>query len=220
VGFGFPTGLNYFMEFAAFQVFLNVVLAGLGNEAVAAMNVVIAINSIAFMPAFGLASAGAILAGQAIGNNARHRVWPVVKLTMSATMIWMVAIALLYCIAPRRLLGLFAGMDAAASAHFITLGATMLVISAANQVFDAIGMTLAETLRAAGDTTWPMTARLLIAWTVFVPGGYAIVNILGYGAVGAMFALVVYIALVAVALVYRFRGGAWKTIELIEPKLV
>ena len=65
--FGLPNGLNWFLEFAAFQLFVNVVLASLGDTTVAALNAVIAVNSLAFMPAFGLASAGAILAGQAIG---------------------------------------------------------------------------------------------------------------------------------------------------------
>src|SRR5262249_48207576 len=69
--FGFPNGVNWFFEFAAFQLFVNGVLAHLGDETVAALNVVIAVNSLSFMPAFGLASAGAILAGQAIGRGAR-----------------------------------------------------------------------------------------------------------------------------------------------------
>ena len=35
-----------------------------------------------------------------------------------------------------------------------------------------------------------------------------------------MVCLVIYLALLAGALSYRFRSGAWKRIELIEPKLV
>ena len=83
--FGLPNGLNWFLEFAAFQLFVNVVLANLGDATVAALNVVIAVNSIAFMPAFGLASAGAILAGQAIGRGERDAVWPQVKATLDST---------------------------------------------------------------------------------------------------------------------------------------
>ena len=35
-----------------------------------------------------------------------------------------------------------------------------------------------------------------------------------------MLCLAVYVALLAFALVYRFRSGAWRSIELIEEKLV
>ncbi len=218
VRFGLPTGVNYFMEFAAFQIFINVLLAGLGDTTVAAMNVVIAINSIAFMPAFGLASAGAILAGTAIGNNERDRVGPAVRLTMICNIVWMLAITALYLIAPARLLGLFAGGDQTAA--LVTVGAGMLVISAANQLFDAIAMTLAETLRAAGDTTWTMAVRLALAWLVFLPSGYLVIHVFHGGAIGAMVCLAAYMALTAGALVYRYRSGAWRSIDLIEPALV
>ena len=69
--------------------------------------VVMAINSVSFMPAFGLASAGAILAGQAIGAGDRDAVWPQVKATLLCTMSWMGLIGLLYFVAPEALLGLF-----------------------------------------------------------------------------------------------------------------
>jgi hypothetical protein len=42
----------------------------------------------------------------------------------------------------------------------------------------------------------------------------------GGGPVGAMLCLVGYLALLAGLFAYRFRSGAWRRIELIEPKLV
>ncbi|MDB4958699.1 MAG: Multidrug and toxin extrusion family efflux pump YdhE/NorM [Myxococcales bacterium] len=219
VRFGLPNGLNWFLEFAAFQIFVNFVIAGLGDTTVAAFNVVLAVNSIAFMPAFGLASAGAILAAQAIGRGARDEVWQDVRLTLACTISWMVAVASAYMFAPRHVLGWFApeGVD---SAQLIEVGSSMLVISALWQVFDATGITLAETLRAAGDTSWPAKVRILIAWFVFTPAAYVVVNLSHGGAVGAMLCLVGYLALVALALGLRFRSGAWRSIELIEPQLV
>ncbi len=218
IKFGLPNGLNWFIEFAAFQLFINGVLSELGDESVAALNIVIAVNSIAFMPAFGLASAGAILAGQAIGRGERDLVPAQVKTTLACTMTWMVTIATIYVIAPRPILGLFA--EGPSAGRLIELGATMLLMSAAWQVFDAISMTLAETLRAAGDTRWSAIARMLLAWLVFTPSAFIVVKVFGGGPIAAMGCLAVYVALLAVLLTYRFRSGAWKTIELIEPKLV
>jgi len=215
--FGLPNGLNWFLEFAAFQLFVNGVLASLGDETVAALNVVIAVNSLSFMPAFGLASAGAILAGQAIGRGARDAVWPQVKVTLLCTMTWMGAIGLVYVVFPARVLSLFAS---GASGQLVAIGTTMLVISAAWQLTDAIGMTLAETLRAAGDTTWTAAARVVLAWAVFTPSAFLIVNRFHGGPIGAMLCLVGYLGLLATALAWRFKSGAWKRIELIEPKLV
>jgi len=215
--FGLPNGLNWFLEFAAFDAFINVVVAKLGSVTVAGLNVVIAVNSIAFMPAFGLASAGAILSGQAIGQNARDKVWGNVKLTLLCTIAWEGAMAIAYVAAPRHILSWFAPADG--NAALVAVGASMLAVSALWQVFDAIGMTLNETLRAAGDTAWTAGARIIIAWGLFAPGSYLVVSVWHGGAVGAMGCLCGYLALLALVLALRFRSGAWKRIELIEPKV-
>lgn len=217
IRFGAPNGVNWFLEFAAFQLFVNIVLVDLGTSTLAAFNVVLSINMVSFMPAFGLASAGAILAGTAIGRGQRDMVWPSVKLTLLSTGVWMGVIGLVYALFPRSLLSLFA-RDGDNSV--VEIGAIMLVLSAAWQLFDAIAITLSETLRAAGDTVWTAVVRLILAWVVFAPGAYYVVNVQGGGAVGAMLCLAGYIALLAALLGYRFRSGAWKKVELIEPTLV
>jgi MATE family multidrug resistance protein len=218
VRFGLPNGFNWFLEFAAFQVFVNFVLSSLGDETVAALNAVLAVNTIGFMPAFGLASAGAILAGQAIGRGARDEVWPQVKTTLLVTMAWMGLIGVLYLAFPAHILKLFDSRGH--SPQLVAIGTTMLLISAAWQLFDATSMTLAETLRAAGDTFWTAAARLILAWFVFTPAAILVVMVWDGGAAGAMLCLVGYLALLAAALGYRFRSGAWRKIELIEPELL
>jgi MATE family multidrug resistance protein len=220
--FGLPTGLNWFLEFFAYTVFVNVVVADLGTASLAALNVVMTINAVSFMPAFGLASAGAILAGQAIGAGRRDDVARIVRLTAGAAAGWMVGVGASYLLAPATLIGLFAsaadGAGAAAEAGaLVATGTLMLQLSAAWQLFDATAITLSEVLRAAGDTTWPMLARLLLAWLLFVPAGVVSVMVLGGGPAAAMACLAGYLAVLAGVLVLRFRSGAWRAIELTEP---
>jgi len=221
--FGVPNGINWMMEFAAFQMFINVVMSDLGTTALAAFNAVMSINSLSFMPAFGIASAGSILAAQAIGSGAKELVWPLLKLTMKTTMVWMGVIGLSYVVFPTQLVSLFssgAGNGASADLSIVSIGATMLLLSAAWQLFDAVGMTIAETLRAAGDTKWTATARLVLAWFMFLPSGYIVVRVFDGGPSGAMLCLAGYLALLSVVLTYRFRTGAWKSIQLVEPTLL
>lgn len=218
VRFGLPNGFNWFFELAAFQLFVNVIVAGLGDTTVATLNVVLAINSVSFMPAFGLASGGAILTGQAIGAGAQGDVWPHVKLTLACTIAWQAATSAAYLLAPGPLLAVFAPPDH--PAELIALGESMLAISALWQVFDATGMTLSEALRAAGDTAWTAGARIVLAWLVFTPGAYLIVRVWNGGAIGAIGCMAGYLALLAAILAWRFRDGAWRRIELIEPELV
>jgi MATE family multidrug resistance protein len=210
--FGLPNGTNWFLEFAAFAVFVNVVAAHLGTSVLAALNVVFQMNSIAFMPAWGISTAGAILVGEAIGKGSQDEVRGIVLLTGAIAIAWMVSVGLLYWIAPAALLRLFAQPG---DERLVVVGATMLTISSLWQLFDGIGITLSEALRAAGDTSWPMAARILLAWGVFLPLEWLSVIREGGGVVTLMLVLVAYLALLAAALGWRFASGRWRDIELI-----
>lgn len=212
--FGLPSGFNWLFEFGAYVFFANVVVAGLGTTTLAAMNSVMSLNSASFMPAMGLASAGAILVGQAIGAQRKHEVPGVVKLTAKATIVWQVSVGLLCVLFPSVLIAPFAKGEG--GAEVAVMGAKMLMVSAGWQVFDAIGMTVAEALRGAGDTFFPMMARIALAWVVFAPGSYFAVRHFGWGYVGAMTWLVAYLAMLALVVFLRFRHGAWKRIQLVE----
>lgn len=219
--FGVPNGINWFLELSAYLLFFNAVVARLGMTVLAALNVVMQINSISFMPTFGLASAGAILVGESIGRRAHDEVPPIVRRTGLAACAWMLTMAAVYVAFPSRLMNIFRSDDVDAQ-HLVAIGTTMLMLSAIWQLFDAIGMTLGEALRAAGDTTWTMWARIILAWVVFTPGAYAGVVLLNGGVVTVMIALIVYIASIALLLALRFRSGRWRTIDLVqaEPQLV
>ncbi|MBK9072967.1 MAG: MATE family efflux transporter [Myxococcales bacterium] len=212
---GLPAGLNWFFEFSAWLVFVNGAVSGLGDLAVGALNVVMQINSVSFMPAFGLATAGAILAGQAIGAKKHDEVPGIVWLTFRVTAVWMLLMATLYALLPALILGVFSSAWPAADRDaFVAMAIPMLMLSAAWQLFDAAGLTLAETLRAAGDTFWPTTLRIAIAWLVFLPCAWLAVEVWRLGVVGLMAAIILYIALIAGAMWLRFRSGRWRAIEL------
>ena len=211
--FGLPNGMNWFLEFAAFAIFINLLVADLGTTVLAAMMVVININSVSFMPAFGLSSAGAILAGQAIGERKNKQVPGVVKLTAGITATWQGCVGLVYLFAPEMLMQWFS-TDEQVGPQLVDVGATMLAMSAGWQLFDAVAMTVGEALRAAGDTAWILWARLALAWLVFVPAAWLSVVVFDGGYVAAMLCLIGYMALLSGLLSWRFRSGAWMRIDL------
>jgi MATE family multidrug resistance protein len=219
--FGVPNGVNWFLEFSAFALFLNVVVAHLGTTVLAAFMVVMQINSISFMPTFGLSSSGAIMVGEAIGRRAHDEVWPIVRLTGQVACGWMGSVALLYLMEASWLMRLFQPRDIEAEA-LMTVGTTMLALSAIWQLFDAVGITLSETLRAAGDTAWCMGARIVLAWVVFMPFAWLSVVMFHGGVNYVIAAMVVYLALLSVVFALRFASGKWRNIDLVgaEPSLV
>lgn len=211
--FGLPSGLNWFFEFVAFTFVINVVVTGLGTTSLAAMMAVLQVNSISFMPGFGLASAGAILVGQAIGAKEHDDVPRIVRMTLGATTAWQGMVGVIYLLLPVPLLWAF--LDPRAdSAVFLDVGVRMLMLSAAWQLFDGAVSTLGEALRAAGDTAFTLWARVLIAWLIFVPGELISVRVYGGGEVAAVLWIVGYIGILALVLALRFRGGAWRKLDL------
>jgi MATE family multidrug resistance protein len=216
--FGLPSGLNWSFEFFAFIAFVNVVVGSLGTSALAALMAVMQVNSVAFMPAFGLGSAGAILVGQSIGAGRRDQVPGLVRLTFLASAAWMLVVAATYVSLPQRILAPFVPGQGADEA-FMRIGVGMLFLSAFWQVFDAAGITLGEALRAAGDTVFPMWARGLLAWGVFLPGSWIQVHCFGGQARAALVWLLVYLGLLALVLTLRFRHGAWRKIQLVGDAL-
>lgn len=216
--FGLPSGLNWFFEFLAFSFFINVVVAGLGTTALAAVMLVFQLNSVAFMPAFGVATAGAILVGQAIGADRKDRVPRATLLAMGTSGGWQLLVGLVYLSAPVTLLALIAD-PSAVSPELLEMGARILMLSVAWQLSDAAAITLSEVLRAAGDTAFPLWARTIIAWGLFAPGSYATVHVFGGTDVAAVLWIVFYLSALAGVLWWRFSSGAWRSIELVEREL-
>jgi MATE family multidrug resistance protein len=214
--FGLPSGFNWFFEFFAFNFFVTVIVAGLGTTSLAALMAVFQVNSIAFMPSFGMASAGAILVGQAIGAGRKDEVPPLVWLTFRVCAAWQALVGLVYLLVPGLVFAPFA-VDPVTGPALMATGQRMLMISTAWLVFDAAAAVLAEALRAAGDTAFTLWARLVIAWGLFVPGAWVSVRVLGAGDLAAVGWLVFYLGALALVLWLRFRGGAWRRLRLVEP---
>lgn len=215
--FGIPNGVNWFLEFSAFILYINVVIGHLGTSVLAAFNVVMQLNSVSFMPAFGAASAGAILVGEAIGAGKRAKVGSIVKLTLLTNVSWMMSVGLLYLVMPGVWIRLFVP-EGGPSTALLAAGTTMLAMSTIWQLFDAMGLTMSEALRAAGDTTWTMVARIVLAWFVFSPAAWIAVFVFDGGIITVMISLIAYIALLAITLALRFRSRRWEKIDLIgEP---
>ena len=211
--FGLPNGVNWFLEFASFLFFIDVVFARMGTTALAALMAVLQLNSIAFMPAFGLANAGAIHVGQALGAGRADAVRALVRRTMLAAAGWMLLVGTGYALTPRLLLAPFSPGSVAARTGFLAVGVPLLWVAVAWQLFDAATIVLGETLRAAGDTAWPMRVRIAISWGAFVP-----ITLLtarwGGGPVAALSWVVADMAALAALLARRVAGGAWRTVSL------
>jgi MATE family multidrug resistance protein len=205
---GAPIGGQWVIGMLSFAVF-STVIARMGDESAAASQAFVVLLSVSFMQAIGISIASSTLVGRYIGAGdlpaARRSFWNSQKLagTLGA------AIAVLYIAIPELLLRIFTD-----DPEVIRLGRALVIVGAVFQFFDAFGIVAGGSLRGAGDTRWPFLVQTLFAWGMFVPLAYLFGVTLEGGVFGAWVGGALYVGALAVVFVWRFRAGAWESMEI------
>lgn len=166
-------------------------------DAVSSASHQIALNivSCVFMVPLGLASAGAVRVGYAVGahdiRRARHAGWTAVVVG-GALMLLLGAILFAF---PTALIGAFTN-----DAQVLAIGARLLAIAAAFQLFDGTQAVTTGVLRGIGDTRTPMLVNVIGHWVLGLPVGYALCFWFDWGVIGLWIGLSIGLIFCAVAL--------------------
>jgi multidrug resistance protein, MATE family len=96
----------------------------------------------------------------------------------------------------------------------ISAGVIILKLVALYQVFDGVAIVLGGALNGAGDTTFTMVVRAVLAWVIFLPSAYLFIFVLKGGIAGAWLGAFVYLIGLAIIYFWRFKSGKWKSINL------
>jgi MATE family multidrug resistance protein len=221
---GFPMGLLPAVDILGFSLF-QMMQVRLGTVGGAASQLVIMLTSAAYMPGYGISSAGTTLVGQSIGAGDRDWAMRVGSRVILLTALFMGGIGLLLAVSGPWVLPLFTGSHDADAAAAVSLGMQLLWFAAAYQFFDGLNMGSGMCLRGAGDARVPVAMVLPMSWLIFVPlahiltfapgqGWFNFLPALGWGAVGGWIAVVIYVMLLGTVLYIRWRSRAWQRIRL------
>ena len=201
---GAPIGLQRFLDIGSFVIFAAII-GRLGNAQLAANQIAIQLMSISYMIGLGIGMAASTLVGQYIGARrlelAERSAYSALKLAMGI----MVFVGLVFLLFPEPLVALFNDDPAV-----IRFGRQGLLYAALFQAFDALAVIFIGALRGAGDTRWSAVAAFIGAWIIFLPMTYLLAFTLDLDFWGAWLSATIYICLLGIACVYRFRQGAWK----------
>jgi multidrug resistance protein, MATE family len=193
---GFPAASTVALEVGVFAT--ATALAGrLAPVAAASHQIALNIAAVSFMVPLGLASAGAVRVGHAVGAGDPPRAaaagWTAILLGVAFTLL----AALAFFLAPRALIGLFTREEAV-----LALGSTLLFVAAIFQLFDGLQGVATGTLRGLGDTRTPMITNLAAHWLFGLPVGYTLCFTMGLGAVGLWIGLSTGLIIAGVVLVW------------------
>jgi multidrug resistance protein, MATE family len=217
VRFGLPSGLNLLSEIGSFSLFI--LIAGrLGELSLAVSNIALSINTLAFLPLIGLNIAAATLVGQYQGRGDAATAAKAAFRSVVVGVGYVSAIGLTYLLFPTFYFSLFTFRAEGGFSldDLLVTGRWLLVIMAFWGLMDAVNVILAGALKGAGDTRFVLIFSTIAAWLLWVPGVMVIVLVLGLGLLSMWAWASVFVAVLAAGYIVRFRGGKWKTIEVIE----
>ncbi len=208
VRIGVPVGGQWVLEMLSFAVFTTFI-ARMGDTSMAASQALIILLSLSFMQSIGLSIAASTLVGRYIGARDNPAAWRSFWSAEKMVVVLAGSVALLFVAAPGLLMRIFSD-----DPEVIGLGRSLVSLAAAFQLFDAFGIVASGALRGAGDTRWPFVVQTAFAWLFFVPATYLLGVHLGGGLFGAWVAGTLYVLLVSVTFVARFRSGAWQQFRI------
>jgi MATE family multidrug resistance protein len=195
---GVPAATQILLEIGAFSA-ASALAARLGPVPLSGHEIALNCAALTFMVPLGLSSAAAVRVGQQLGRKdsagARRAGWSAILLGLA----FMSCSGLLFVSVPRMIAHLFTPDPAV-----IAVGARLLLVAAAFQLFDGLQTVATGSLRGAGKTRAPMIANFIAYWLIGLPAGYLLCFRLGWGATGIWLGLCAGLMLIGSALLFTW----------------
>ena len=180
---GLPAASQVTLEVGVFAA--ATVLAGrLPPVSLAAHQIAINIASFTFMVPLGIASAGAVRVGHAIGAGDRGAASRAGWTAFLFGALFMSSAAASFVLIPTALIGAFTR-----DPSVLASGVSLLWVAAVFQLFDGTQAVATGVLRGLGDTRTPMVWNLVGHWLIGLPLGYTLCFVLGLGVIGLWWGL-------------------------------
>ena len=203
---GGPMGLQHILMGSA-QVVSTVIVAPLGTVAIAAHSLAITVESLCYMPGFGIAEAATTLVGQSFGARKRQLTQSFANMSTGSGMIVMTLMGILMYVFAPELMALMTPVD-----EIIGIGAQCLRIEAFAEPMFAAAIVCNGVFIGAGDTLRPAIMSLLSMWGVRLT--LAALLATTYGLSGVWVAMAIELTFRGfIFLVRQLRGGWLKNIQ-------
>jgi MATE family multidrug resistance protein len=198
---GFPSGLELFLNVAAFNLFL-LMFQSYGVTEGAAAAIVFNWDILSFVPMIGLNVGVISLIGRFVGARDMTRVNEVMTAAFAVALAYSAVLATIYITLRYPLVEVFVSA-------FMMIGLSSYVMA------DAVILVSGGVLRGAGDTRWLMAASVSLHWAMLV-AQFFIIRVFGFSPKVSWLAFVAMILAIALVYALRLRGGRWRDPEVLE----
>ncbi|WP_315363145.1 MATE family efflux transporter [Prevotella jejuni] len=198
-----PMGLQYLLMNGA-QLVSTMIVAPLGNVAIAAHSFAITAESLCYMPGYGISEAATTLVGQSVGADRRDLHRSFAWMTVFLGMIVMAFMGVVMYIFAPEMIGLLSPVTAIQD-----LGTSVLRIEAFAEPFFAAAIVAYSVCVGAGDTLKPSMINLGSMWLIRLTLAYCLAS--QYGLRGVWFAMAVELSLRGVMFIFYLFKRLQKT---------
>ena len=215
--FGLPSGIQFFLEIFGFTFFIQM-LGRLGDLELAASNIVLSIETLAFLPMVGFHIGNATLVGQAIGRGSPEEGEYSTTSALHITLVYMMLLASAFIFMPEPLLGLFKAKHYTPEqyAGIMNLGVILMRFVAVFCFFDALNLIFSGAIKGAGDTRFIMWTIGALSVGVMIIPVYLAIEVFDAGIYTAWTLVTFYVSTLGLAFMLRYRQGKWKKMRVIE----
>jgi MATE family multidrug resistance protein len=220
--FGLPNGIQLLVDIGAYLLFVLIV-GGLGTIELAATNLAFNLNSLAFIPMMGMGTAVLTIVGRRIGEGrpdlAAKSVWRALAVTEGYILVFVA----IYLLLPDLLLAPYAAWSPKNSSveHpafdlVRPVVIQLLGFVATYCVFDAMAICFGNAIRGAGDTLFSLLYTVACGWLLMVIPSMIAVRMLHNPLWACWWAVTANITGLGLGLGWRFLGGKWRSMTVIE----
>jgi len=213
IKYGLPSGGHFFLEIMGFTGFI-LILGRIGQMELAATNIAININSLAFMPMFGLGIAMAMSVGQNIGAGKPDTAEYAATSAVQLGMLYMVPCTLAYILIPKFFITPFE-----ASPETTQVAIVLLRFVAVYALFDTLSILYSSAIKGAGDTKFVMRVTTILSIFVLIIPTYLAVDVFRTDLFIPWAFCASFIIGMGLTFWRRFAGGKWKDMSVIEPEV-
>ena len=207
-----PNGLQRFgtsLGYVAFASMIN----SLGDVATAAHTIANTVESAFYIPGYGMQTAAATLAGNALGAGDNKRVKDLAKMIIVIEVSLMILSgSLLFAFAP-NMMRLFSK-----DLQVILLGATVLRMVAVSEPFYGVSIIIEGMMQGMGNTMLPFVFSISGMWGIRIVGTFICTQLLGMGLVSAWGCMIGHNLLLFAMFLVCYLSGRWNPMEMAAKK--
>ncbi len=209
----FPNALQRFGTSLGYVAFASMVNS-LGDIATAAHTIANTVESAFYIPGYGMQTAAATLAGNALGANDKHRMRQLARTIIVIEVALMIVTGtLLFLFAP-HMMRLFSK-----DAQVILLGSTVLRMVAVSEPFYGVSIIIEGMMQGVGNTMIPFVSNIIGMWGIRIVGTFFCTQLLSMGLVSAWACMILHNLMLFIMFTIYYVSGRWSPLTR-KPKKV